>query len=442
MKDRLMKIKFCSQRGFSIIQGMILAGAVAGLALVGTKLTTDQKLIQKAVESKSRVEQLNDMLYSVLQDRAHCAQTLVLNGAHTPLTPGATRDITAIGTAGTGTLAAAPFKKKGGAYASDAVYMNNTVSINNMKLTFPATFDQNAELRVTYGKLDDKDLATRTGKGTGTNEITKTIFLKIQRNLTTNAFESCYAVTKLENENLVQRFCEDMAATAGPGIFAWNPTYQTCTLRDLKCPVGQIYAGFDSNGNKRCNPLQNWANLNDLIDNSASPNDCAGKEIRFEIVGQRVRIRCDGGAPPPCTPVNSNWGPITYGACDGSNNRTVSRNCVGTPNACGVNNCNGCTGPGCPNTVSWQEECACDVSMCVPVAACPAAQPGWVNTGSTTDTTMALTVGGSSPPAVTDVPLWSHFNYASMPSGSNIMGNMRNASCCAQGIRWCYYTKL
>ena len=71
---------FKNQLGFSLIQGMVLATAVAGMAYIGTMMTTDLKMAQKTAESQLRVDQLHKTIYALLQDKNNCERTFFQNG--------------------------------------------------------------------------------------------------------------------------------------------------------------------------------------------------------------------------------------------------------------------------------------------------------------------------------------------------------------------------
>jgi hypothetical protein len=306
-----------SQTGFSIIQGMMLAAAVAGMAYVGTKLTTDQKLAQKGSESKSRVEQLHAMIYSVMQNKDHCTRTFGLAGivpaasscfkAPPATVTSCTDMVNSPGVLWTkdSTAANPVFKVKAlsGAYDSTRVYMNNTVTINEVQINFPSNLSNHADMRILYGKLDSTDVTARTGKGFGSKTVAKTIKLKIQRNTTTNAFESCYAVDESENQDMVKDFCEGLGADnnpATPNLFQWDAIHQKCVLTDSECPSGQIFTGFDSNGQRLCYAIQDWMDFSELIDSSDSTcNAATSTDVRFVVTGSKVKIQC---AAPPCTP--------------------------------------------------------------------------------------------------------------------------------------------
>lgn len=300
--DNFMFKRFISgQSGFSLIQGMMLATAVAGMAYVGTKLTTDQKLAQKGADSKGRVEQLHSMIYSILQNKDHCTATLNYIGTKTPGTTQFLRPINL----NTGAM---PFQvnveKKFGTGNSNPnyLYMNGAVSIDDMQVTFPPTFDQHANLKITYGKIDSKSTESRSGKGYGSTTYAKNIKLKIQ-STSAGVYESCYAVDEAQNQDMVKDFCDRLGQTDTNNLFSWDPVRQKCVLNETKCPYGQVFTGFDSNGKPRCAPILNWMNFNDLIDTTSETN-CnvsTSNDVRFvSVAGNKVQIQCRASCTTSC----------------------------------------------------------------------------------------------------------------------------------------------
>lgn len=297
----MKKSIFSTQSGFSIIQGMVLAGAIGGMAYVGTKLMTDQKLAQKGVEARSKVEQLHSMIFSILENQHHCTSTFEahnpsFNSLVGPCGPSCTSSYPIF--APTDFHQILPKDASAAAFASvnftpgvTPTYMNNAVTIESMKLTQPSPFF--ALLKITYGKLDEST-HRRTGKGFGAKQIAKTIRLKITRDKTNN-IESCYAVDADQNEYIVEDFCQGL----GPGLFTWNQYSQRCELNDIQCPLGQVFSGYDSTGARRCHNLKDWMNLGTIINQTSlsACNAATSNSVGFQIVGGKVQVVCGTSAP-------------------------------------------------------------------------------------------------------------------------------------------------
>jgi Cys-rich repeat protein len=140
-------------------------------------------------------------------------------------------------------------------------------------------------------------------------KIEKKISIKLQKD-STNRFQSCYAVETGTNQDLVKNFCNNLGSSDGnaatvDSIFEWDPATNSCKLKDLRCPIGQIYSGFDSTGVRRCHTIQQWSNLGNFIDTAASAT-CApanAPNVRFVFTtGARMRVDCGASATPPPPP--------------------------------------------------------------------------------------------------------------------------------------------
>lgn len=357
-----MLFKFVkSQSGFSIIQGLILAAAVAGMAYVGTLLMNEQKLAQRGVQAKSNNERLHDMIYSILQNKDHCTATMVANGFvvnSTAMTLGTSRTLTQIRPMNS---ASAPFTVKAGStYTAAEKYMNGTLGITAMTVAMPTTtFENQATLTITYERL---------GQGFAGKTISKGIAIKFQ-NDATNRFQSCYAVEQGTNQDLVKNFCNTLGVSDGvastvDSIFEWDPATNMCKFKDLRCPIGQIFSGFDSTGVRRCHTIQQWSNISNFLD-TADSTTCvpgAAPSVRFVFTaGAKMKIDCGTtSCTTSCNCPNSNMY-CRSGGCTTTqpvvgNSCSASENCVHVTNnvflACSggywiaVNGVNpGCTWP-------------------------------------------------------------------------------------------------
>lgn len=284
---------FKNDQGFSLVQGMILAAMVAGSSLVATRLMTDQKLSQKGAESRDQIEDLNDFIYSILQNRANCSKTIVLqNDALTALNNSSHTTNVDLPFLYTSTASAATDF----VIAKGRTYMNGNVTIDDMKLTFAG----GVNLEIDYRRFQSTDNTRRTKNGYGPNIIRKRIPLKIQRALSGTNFESCYSVTTTKdaatsdeagNDQLSEQLCNELSLnTVARRAFVWDATRNRC-VPNLHCPTG-IYTGFDSDGEVKCRNLKEWIDFSNLFDNSSAASCPTGSHIGLRVVGNKVQIFC------------------------------------------------------------------------------------------------------------------------------------------------------
>jgi hypothetical protein len=302
-----MKI-FMTESGFSMVQGMMLAAAVAGSSLVATRLLTDQKLAQKSAETRDQVEQLHKLVYSTLQDKDACTRTLFTG------TPGILGQ-------SPGNLALIPnpqrVNSKVGATVveqfslSNQRYMNNNVILDKMVLTYPGS--ATATLKVFYQRLTNDLAGTKKLKeGYGAKDIAKTINLKIQRDplyksggIQTFPYTSCYAVTADSdgtangedgNDNLNETMCAQLnsgESGATGSFFEWDPTTATCKPKENVCKnVGEVNTGINSNGQVECRRITEWMDTSKMIDQSSAMGCAAGQYVKVNTSGGKIKIEC------------------------------------------------------------------------------------------------------------------------------------------------------
>jgi hypothetical protein len=265
------------------------------MALVGTKIISNQKMAQKSAEAKDNVEQLHSMIYGILQNKDHCTATLLNVNPN----PGTTSAVNSINTMGGSSSGVFRVNTNDGTvnYDSSLIYMNNSVTINNMSVTVPSSMNQLGVFDITYGKLDQGEASSRTGVGFGGREVKKSITLKIQRDKNNN-YESCYATLEGENDTAVKNFCEKLA----PDLLRWDENLQKCVIRDnLTCDPGFVFIGIDQYGFKICKNIQEYNSDLSIFFDQTSFNACDPKtssNVGFVVVGDKVQVQCTTG---PCS---------------------------------------------------------------------------------------------------------------------------------------------
>lgn len=177
-----MKNNF-NQMGVSLLQVLMIAAALSGLSLAGSKVITGQKIGSTTEKSKNRIDQLNETIKVVLADKKHCSQTLTLpnntkagtvKSIVENLGPNKSIPFTSI-TNSEGTVL---FTTNPTGSPSGVTYLNNTIAIKSMNLvTGSGTPPTSADIEIRY----ERYLAADGGKrpGVGGKEIVKKIPIKI-----------------------------------------------------------------------------------------------------------------------------------------------------------------------------------------------------------------------------------------------------------------------
>lgn len=317
-------MNFINQKGFSIVQGLMLAGLLSGTALVTSRLVADQKKAAVSAESKDAVDDLERIIFNYLQHSEHCYATLQGNSAVSPLS--GTKNITTIRAANYVNDISLNPNSQQVIFQTGKTYFENNISIKQMQLTYQSA--NSATLKVDVSRNVKSE---RTKNGFGGKDLSKEIKLVIKRNAL-NSFSGCYAVKKSNSdigeggtENIVKTFCEGLGEP-----FEWNETNKNCLLKAQhhQCPNGQYVIGisttgiitkfkkivykdfagvvvpteweFDDNnknvdsvGNLFCQFPKSAIRISDFIDENTVVN-CTNKTgVRFVKSGNKVRIGCN-----------------------------------------------------------------------------------------------------------------------------------------------------
>jgi len=241
-----------NDKGFSIVQGLVLAGLLSGTALVTAKLVSDQKKAAISVESKDAIDELATHALTFLQLADNCRQTLIGNGAAAVSGVRNLNHLYAINkTAQDLTASIQPF------YSVGKTYFGNTVKIESMSINYgagdlihlrPATLD------IRMRRNDSKDPTARTRDGFGSKDFSKKINIIVQLN-TDGTFRSCYAIKPEEantaeagNRELMKDLCMKLNTDMDGQMFVWSDATNSCDLQNNTCPGGQFFTGITSSG--------------------------------------------------------------------------------------------------------------------------------------------------------------------------------------------------
>jgi hypothetical protein len=292
---------FRNQSGFSLVQGMMIAAAVAGASLVATRLLTDQKLAQRGAETRDMVEELHATVFTTLQDQENCTATIA---EHSPVLSTAilqTSPVTVLAIRSKADTATATVVQAG------TKYMANQVLVKSISFPAVATVGTERNIEIVYERLSAVQLQ---GKGYGAREIKKIIPVRLRRNPITSTFAGCSAYARAQgttnsvasqdnvNLDMARQICDELNAGDGAGaqqeLFVWDTTNNVCKPNPSPCPASTIFSGVDSTGVVLCRDIRDWVDFNQILDPTTTTCP-AGASVRFEIdnVGKKVRIRCN-----------------------------------------------------------------------------------------------------------------------------------------------------
>lgn len=253
-----LNTKAWSQAGVSIVQALIMTAVLASLAVTGTMIITDQKKSIKTIDSKNSVEEVHRMIYSILQNEAHCLNTLYQNGFTGTLYPDSNMVLDTIRVAVSNDIV---FES-----SPTVRYDENKVRIDSMVLRFPADFSEAGELSIRYG------IKKTPGPDSPETIIPKKIAITFKRNSPTS-LTGCSSVVLDSatpaggNETVLKEACEDFK------IMTWDDNLKTCNLKDTICPPDKIFAGVDETGEEICKSVQDYLPYLISTDTNTCPDD-------------------------------------------------------------------------------------------------------------------------------------------------------------------------
>ena len=291
---------FRTEIGASLIQVMVIASVMAGLALVGTQIVTDLKKTSKGAESRDDLESLHSTVVSALRNQENCTATincLTASPASVCLATGASAPVVQVGTR----------------------YMNENVLVNSIASRSDATGDF-IDIRYARTKRGDKKI------GFGGTDIRKSIRIKYVTE--DGGILRCFADDDDRTEALTKEFCDELVQTSG--LVVWDETEKRCKLTDHKCGFGTTFVGTSSTGLPICRPLNEVVSPSDLFNTSSQ--SCTNRQsLYLAVEGGKISIKCNEG--PTCTP--SSWTVGPWGTCVGGN-QTRSVTCSNTECGCGT----------------------------------------------------------------------------------------------------------
>lgn len=318
------EMRFLSDSGVSMVQGLVVSAVLASSALIATRLIQDQKKLVKATESRDQIEQLHNVIYSTLQNREHCKATIASMGlTYAGATLGAaTITVNSLYTKTTSGGSVATFNVHDGSTWSETnTYMNGAVTIPSMRFRFPQagdpagtnTISYPAKLIIEYARLEGKGAQgaiLRTGDGYGAKRIKKEIPIILQRTPPSASLPAgdlnCYAVqlgssingmTMEGNNNLNQEFCSNLGTNGS--MYVWDSNTNRCVMKNNVCPDKYVFAGVSSTGNAVCNPLESY--LQYMVDTTTQYN-CPDSTYRINLTTDgagRIVVNCTLGLNCP-----------------------------------------------------------------------------------------------------------------------------------------------
>lgn len=280
-----MKKFFRNQDGASLVQVMLMASVLAGLALVGTQITTDLKKSSKSSESRSDLESLHTTVVSALQDEDNCTRTLLQCLTETPKR-------ICLGGSGETVIQV------------NQHYLNQNVKVQAIETK---QIDGKDFLSITYARLKKENIKV----GFGGVHITKNVPLKYVRE--NSSIVRCYTDDENDRtEKLTEEFCNELAGgdgTSATSLVKWDPDEKRCKRIQQVCPEGQTFLGTSSTGNIICKEFHEIVDVGQLFNVGPSTTCTNRQSLALYVNNGKISIKCQSGPGPGPGPALPGPGP-------------------------------------------------------------------------------------------------------------------------------------
>jgi type II secretory pathway pseudopilin PulG len=277
-----MFIKLKNQAGMTLVEIMVAAGLMGGVALITAKLLGDQSANQVMLRTKAEISKAVSELEVHLNNSERCKQMLAgktTSAAGTPVGVNGTLDAALLKiTTPTGDRTVLS-EKNYGLYRID----DNAVILRDSLTYGTSAVDLNINFSVT----------SKTSFFTNGREvIPKTIPILVQK--TGAIITECGPVLGEANDDAKRIMCESLGGAA-----TWNGT--NCVLNNKTCPYGTVGVKLTSLGYLECRPLASQINLDDVFDTSTTLN-CGPTSQNLSISRVNGKFQLSCGTSTSCMP--------------------------------------------------------------------------------------------------------------------------------------------
>lgn len=292
-----------SERGFSLTEVLIGGGILAGVALAGARMFSDQKTAQKKVQDDQKLSLYHQNIVKQMNIAGNCNATFNAAGlaGGVPLSNGT--NISAIRACSSNcvdTNAANQLAHKAidvvpgpalltagaGNYIDDtSIWYPETIRL--LTPQSPKTTSGPVTFRVIY-RMNPRLAPNKT--------IQKDIVVNTR--FANNVFQECLSGQESSVNNLQNDFCKSLNfnETTSTGVNSgklavWDEVTQTCVVgTEKKCNTpGMVVDGLDSTGTIRCRAIVQPGDASSLQQTAPAAN-CAAPVLVFE--GGRIVAKC------------------------------------------------------------------------------------------------------------------------------------------------------
>jgi type II secretory pathway pseudopilin PulG len=296
-----VKSKFFSgQLGFTLVEILIGAVLLAGVALSIAQLFKDQKFTQAKISQDTDLNRYHNALAATMMRAANCNSTLneVFNDGDeifsqeidelficVPSDSNSCADSNDETDLSFDAYTPGAYVGERFIGVEDFIDPKRVWMIERMEILTDTAVSNLVNLRITYRKNENLP---------NSYSISKDIQLPVR--LTGGAFRECLDPQERNINNLNKEMCDvfnsGLTATSGR-IAVWNDVTQVCEVDKIfDCPVGQQLSAPDETGEVKCVPVINAGDADILVDETETT--CAEGIIpKLEKSGKKVKVVCE-----------------------------------------------------------------------------------------------------------------------------------------------------
>jgi type II secretory pathway pseudopilin PulG len=315
------------QSGFSLVEALVGAGLIAGIALMAANLFSQQSSNVKLVETQEKLNAYHSNLRKMMTDENNCNATFASTSPVTSIPLPATFAFKSCCPQGSVNCAINPGDEekcaspRGNAVAinsADTKVLLSTASPNNftdgtrkIRLKEVRYYDPSTRTYVNSltasttspGPNKDKlyelhmDYGLEHIKG-GVGTVRKVIPLSLRFNQS-GQFRGCSTERSASTDMTRKAMCESLNDVDGNvDLVRWVEDASgvgSCVSqpRRQECPAGTVMSGINSSGNTICANILENVHTQDVIGSSGGNVCASGTTIRFVKVGNKIRLECN-----------------------------------------------------------------------------------------------------------------------------------------------------
>jgi len=275
-------MKLFLEKGISLVELMLALSIGGGVALLGSKLMSDQMTNQNDMQLKGEINRMTAIAQQNLASKEACNKTFDIFQYDTDFSSEIALPAI-LNAQGNPVLKTGQFKN---------FYLNMTVS--DVKTNSGVTLSRNLK-RVSLQFLRPATVFPQY-KNAINSEIT--LFMSVDGNkngqgyLPTDKWK-CGEIF-IDSKTLAwEKLCGDL----GSHFATWDSVNKVCKINEFKCPAGQIPTGLSRLGVFICKPAAEAIDLNQMIDTSTVDCEVGVKDyIKIIVESGKYKIICSEDA--------------------------------------------------------------------------------------------------------------------------------------------------